>query len=165
MARALASVAFGELRLPAVGPSCPMLAAQCRLENPIAHPYRLPREFNEFLLVDPFQRRVEPHYARRRQPYRLVVPGRSDIRQLLLAANVDRQVGLARVLAHDHAFIDRFARAYEQPSPLLQMENRVSARDAFPIRNHSAVLTRADRPAPWTVSVEDAVHHTQPARF
>ncbi len=126
-----ASVAFGDLRLSTVGPSCPMLAPQCRLKNAIAHPYRLRREFNEFLLVDPFQRRVEPHHARRRKPYRLVMSHRPDIRQLLLAANIHRQVGLTRVLAHDHPFIDRFAWLNKKSAALLQVKDSVSAGDTF----------------------------------
>ena len=44
-----------------------------------------------------------------RQPDRLVMAGGADIGELFLAAYVDRQIGLARILADDHALVNRLA--------------------------------------------------------
>src|SRR5277367_2526728 len=117
-----------------------MLAAQSGLEDPVAHAHGLRRQLDQLFLVDPFERRVERHHPCGREPNRLVMTGGADIRELLLTADVDWKIRLARVLADDHPFINRFAGADEKSPALLQMENSVRARDAFTIRNHRTVL-------------------------
>src|SRR5208282_3496343 len=70
-----------------VGPSSTMLVAERRFQDPVAYPYRLGRDFDQLLFVDPFQRGVKRGNSRGRQPDRLVMAGRADIGELLFAAH------------------------------------------------------------------------------
>ena len=56
---------------------------------------------------------------------RLLRRGRAHVGQLLLAADVDRQVVVAAVLADDLALVDLLAAGDEQDAALLQVLQRV----------------------------------------
>src|SRR2546422_5470310 len=57
--------------------------------------------------------------------HRLVVARGAHVRELLLAADVDVEVDVARVLAHHHALVDRGAGGDEEEGGLLEGEKRV----------------------------------------
>src|SRR5277367_1885766 len=146
-------------------PARPMLRARAGLEHPMAHPHGFRRHLDQLFLIDPFKREVERHFADGREPDCLIVSGGADIGQFFLAAYIDSEINLARVLAEDHALVDRLARFDEKAAAFLQMENRVTRRDTFAVRDHTAILARPDGTVPGSVAVENRMRDAGAARL
>src|SRR5690606_8389132 len=72
------------------------------------------RDLDELVVVDELERLLEREADRRRQQDVLVVRGGADVRQVLLARGIHRQVVSPAVYADDHPFVDLVAGADEQ---------------------------------------------------
>src|SRR5262245_36681681 len=70
-------------------------------EDLLPQPDGIGRHLDQLVFVDPLDRALEAHHLRRRQDQRLVLAGRTDVGELLLADDVDGEIVLARVLADD----------------------------------------------------------------
>ena len=85
--------------------------------------------------------------------------GRAHVGQLLLAADVDRQVVVAAVLADDLPLVDLLAAADEQDAALLQIVQRVTASPGRVSVETMTPLSRAGNAAAHRLIVVEVVVH------
>src|SRR5260370_15088538 len=114
--------------------------------------------FDQLILFDVFQRLLQGHLPGRFQDNALVGAGGADVGQLLFAADVDGQVVIAAVFAHDLAFVDLFAAGDEQAAALLQVVEGVGGGPAGLGGDHDAVGPAGNAAAHRLVIEEVVVH-------
>ena len=100
------------------------------------------RDFNQFVVVDKFQRLFQGVADRRGEDEVFVRAGGADVGQLFSFERVDGEVVVAAVDAYHHAFVDFVAVADEEAPPVLQVEERVGERLAGRHRDEDAVVSR-----------------------
>ena len=76
------------------------------LQRLLAQPDRVRRHFDEFVILDEFQRLLQREFHRRRQRQRVVLARSTEVRELLRTQGVDRQVIVLGVDADDLTFVD-----------------------------------------------------------
>ena len=96
------------------------LLALIRLQNFLSQPQRLWRDLHELVVGDEFDGLLQIQRAEGNQANCFIGGGCAHVGQLLLAHGVHIEIGIFRILADDHAFIEIDARADEQLSALLQ---------------------------------------------
>src|SRR5258708_6744943 len=84
------------------------------LQDLLAEPDGFRGDFHELVVGNEFDSLLETQFAVRDQAYRFVRAGRPHVGLLLLFRNVDVHVLLARILAHDHAFVHLDGRPDEE---------------------------------------------------
>src|SRR5512140_521166 len=117
--RGSASATLGQLRRLPLLPIPLELVPRRLVQHLLPEPDGLRRHLDELVLRDPLERLLERHVPRRRQDDVLVPPRRPDVRELLLLADVELEVVLVAVLAHDHPRVNAVARLDEEGPTLL----------------------------------------------
>src|SRR5579884_1856526 len=100
----------------------PGVAAPVRLlevELPQANRFR--RHLDQLIFLDVFEGQLQRQLSRRLEDDALVGRGRADIGQLLLPADIHRQVVVSAVLANDLTLVHRLAGADEENPALLEV--------------------------------------------
>ena len=100
----------------------------------------------------------------RRQPQRLVVGVRPDIRELLLLRRVDIHVAGPAVLADDHPLVHLDARPDEQLGALLEVEQPIRVGGPGAVGNDDAARAVRDIACPRSVALADLVEQGRPPR-
>src|SRR5260370_18873152 len=106
------------------------------LQDLLAEPDGFRRDFHELVVGNEFDSLLETQFAVRDQAYRFVRAGRPHVGLLLLFRNVDVHVLLARILAHDHAFVHLDGRPDEEFPAFLYIPYRNRTRQAAADRHH-----------------------------
>src|SRR5262245_57637153 len=122
---------------PEEGPSASEPAAAG--EGLLAEAEELRGDLEQLVVADPLQRLLEVHEARRREANGLVGGRRPHVGELLLLRDVDVEVVVAGVLAHDLALVDRLAGRDEQNAARLQVVDGVRRRLPGTVGDHRAV--------------------------
>src|SRR5215467_10888242 len=94
-------------------------------EMPLAQADLLRRHFDELVVLDELERLLERHPDRRRELHVVVLARGADVRELLGAERVDREVVVLGVDSDELAFVDLVAFADEEAAALLQSDQRV----------------------------------------
>ena len=89
------------------------------------------RDLHQLIIINEFERLLQGQDYRRSEPDGLVRPGRPDIGLFFLLAGIDRHVAVARILPHDHPFINLHPRADKKPGAFLQFVERQHLPDDF----------------------------------
>ena len=89
----------------------------------------------------------------------------AHVGELLFLDDVHVQIGIARVLADDHAFVDFRAGRHEDLAALLQIEDRVAGGLARAVGDQRPGGTRGNIALPLDVAVEQRVHDGGAARI
>ena len=95
------------------------------VEDGLADAQRVRRDLQQLVVSEEFEALLQAHLLGRDQTQRVVRAGGTHIGQLLLLADVDGDILLLGADAHDHALVHRHARADEQLTALLRVEEAV----------------------------------------
>src|SRR5512140_2984467 len=120
--RGSASATLGQLRRLPLLPIPLELVPRRLVQHLLPEPDGLRRHLDELVLRDPLERLLERHVPRRREDDVLVAAGGADVGELLLLADVVREVVLVAVLAPDHPRVHPVPRLHEQRPALLPVE-------------------------------------------
>src|SRR5262249_9467303 len=101
----------------------------------------------------------------RRQDHVLVLACGTDVGELLALDDVDDEVVVACVLAHDHALIDASLWLDDHRPAALRVEERTGGGPASAMGDAPASLAPGDLAFVWYPAVEQAVHHGGAARI
>src|SRR5207247_2268348 len=123
----------------------------------LAQADRVGRHLDQLVLVDPLEAVLEAHGAVGHEAHRLVVARGAHVAELLLAADVHVEVGVARVLAHHHALVDGRAGGDEEDAALLEVEEGIRRGHTLSVGHHGAVGARRDGAVPGLVAVDGRV--------
>ena len=124
----------------------------------------LRRHFHQFVVADELDGLLQIQDARRDQADGFVGGRSAHVGQLLFLDDVDVEVGIAGVLADDHAFVDFRAGRDENLAALLEVEDRVAGGLAGAVGHQRAGGPRRDVALPLDVAVEQRVHDGGAAR-
>ena len=136
-----------------------------RIEPALAQTDGLRRNLHELLIRDVAHGALERHAQRRRENERIVLAGRTHVRELLALDDVDDEIVLATVLADDHAFVHARLRIDHHRATLLQIEERVRRCFACSVRNEHALATACDLTFERRIGVEETVHDGRATRI
>ena len=100
----------------------------------------------------------------RHQPDRYVGSRSAHVGQLLLAHNIDIEIGVFGVLADDHAFVNVNARADEECAALLEIVESVRCRKPSSVGDQRAGWAMRDFSLPLDVAIKQRVHDNRAAR-
>ena len=114
------------------------LLAQDRL----AHADALRRDLDELVVLDELETLLQTEHRRRRELERLVRAGRTGVRNMLLLADVHRDVVGLRADADNHALINLDAGADEEAASVLRIPQAVARRLARLMRHKMRIRER-----------------------
>src|SRR5690606_22028821 len=133
------------------------LRAPVAIEDSFAKTNGVGGDLDDLVLIDPVERALDRELLRRGEHDVLVTPGRSDVRELFLAHDVDVEVGGAVVLADDHSLVHRRTRDDEELSAGLEVEQSVGRGGSFAVGDERAVLPAEHRPCVRLPALEKGV--------
>src|SRR5690606_36098656 len=134
-------------------------AALVLLQVTLAQTDRLGRDLDQFVVIDELHGVLERELNRRHQIDVLILAGRPDVGELLLANRIHHQVVVAAVNADDHALIERVLRADEHAAAFLKLPQGVSHGLAVVLADQHAIATLTQGTfLHRTIVVEDVAH-------
>src|SRR6185312_1246840 len=116
--------------------------------------------FDELVVGDELHGIFERELDRWGQQDRIVLTGRTDVRELLGFDRIHHKIVLAAMNADDHALVKLLARAHEHASALLEVEERVGHRFTVLVAHEHAVVTVGDLTLHRCEAVENMAHET-----
>src|SRR3990172_1016830 len=143
------------------GPPLRVLEAAAGDEGLLAEAEGLGGDFHELVLADPLERLLEAHEPRRGEADPLVRRGRAHVGELLLLGDVDVEVIVASVLAHNHPFVRLVPGPDEQLAPRLEVVDGVGGGPARPVGHERARPPVRDLALPGLPAVEEAVQEAR----
>src|SRR3546814_5636789 len=94
----------------------------------------------------------------------LVLARRAEVGELLRLHRVDLKVVRLRILADDHALIQRLAGRDEEDAALFERAERIGDGFAIAVRDQDAILAALDHALVRAIFLEQAVHNPGAAR-
>ena len=122
------------------------LLALLGAEDVLAHAHDLGRHLDQLVVGDPLQRALESDEARHLEAGVDVLGGRPVVAELLALGGVAEHVVAPRVLADDHALVDRGHVADEECGALLQVLQRVARGLTAGLADERAALAAGQSP-------------------
>src|SRR6185436_5739354 len=135
-----------------------------RGQDLLSQPDVLRRHLDQLIVIDELDRLLETEQARRDDADGLVRGRGAHVRLLLFLRDVDVHVALPRVLADDHAFVDRRLRLDEDLAALLEVPDRERGRDACAVGDEGAGRACGNRAVPRLPSGKEVIHDAGPFR-
>src|SRR6266550_4950852 len=134
-----------------------------RLQDFLAQAQGFRSDFDELIIRDELDRLLEIQLAERNQADRLIGRGSAHVGEFFLAHNIDIEIGVLRILADDHPFVDFHSRTSEQFAALLQVVQRVRGSYSRAIGHQGAGWAMRNFALPLRVAVEEGIHHDRSA--
>ena len=125
-----------------------------RFQNLFPQADRFGSDLDVLIVANEFDGLLEVQNPRRNQADGLIGGRGAHVRELLFLDDVDVQIGVARVFADQHAFINFRARCDENLAALLQIEDGIARGLARAVGYQRACGPHRDVALPFDVAVE-----------
>ena len=135
-----------------------------RRQDFLPHPDRLRCRFDILVIAHELDGLLQIHDPRRDQSYRFIGRRCAHIRELLFLHDVHVQIHVARVLTHDHPFVDFGSGRDEDLPAFLQIPDRIRRRLPCAICDKRSRRSRRNFSLPGHISAEQRIDDCRSAR-